>query len=162
MAKGKGNNTVMAVRELIEPVINEMHLTIWDIRYEKEGPDRFLRIFVEGEKPLDMDTCEAATRAVNPILDEADIIDGSYYMELGSPGLGRRLERDEHFTAMLGKTVEAVLIRATENSGKSVRGTLKSKEAGVIVIDSSDGEQSIDMATVSYVRLCDDDDLFLK
>ena len=71
MAKNKGGNTVRVVEELVRPIIEEQGLRLWDVRYEKEGPDWFLRIFIDRDEPLDMNACEAATRAINPVLTAA-------------------------------------------------------------------------------------------
>ena len=123
MANRKGaGGTAQAVEALVRPVVEAMGLCIWDVRFEKEGPDWFLRIYLDGGRPLDMEACEAATRAINPVLDEADPISQSYYLEVGSPGLGRRLTRDEHFTAKRGEKVRAHLIRADEGGGRHAAG----------------------------------------
>ncbi|MEG2036992.1 MAG: ribosome maturation factor RimP [Ruthenibacterium sp.] len=157
--KEKGG-TVVAVEQLITPVLADMGLRLWDVRFEKEGPDWFLRIFIDRDEPLDLDLCEAAARAVNPVIDAADPIEQSYYMELGSPGLGRRLTKDAHFKALCGQKVLAHLIRAGEDGEKDVTGTLLSKDGTVLVLDTENGAQPLDMANVSYVKLCDDEDLF--
>ncbi len=157
-AKQKGN-TVARVQALIEPVLSNMGLRLWDVRFEKEGPEWFLRIFIDADKPLDMETCERATRAIDPVIDEADPISASYYMEVGSPGLGRKLTKDEHFEILKGQTVKAHLIRALENGQKDVRGALKGKDGKMLCICEDDKDVEIDMSYVSYVKLCDDDDL---
>ncbi len=160
MAKNKGGNTVRVVEELVRPIIEEQGLRLWDVRYEKEGPDWFLRIFIDRDEPLDMNACEAATRAINPVLDAADPVDGSYYLEVGSPGLGRKLVKDAHFAAKLGEKAEAVLIRPDENGCKSKTGILKSKEGNIVTLSNESGDFSIDTAAASYFKLCDDEDLF--
>lgn len=73
MANRKGaGGTAQAVEALVKPVVEAMGLRLWDVRFEKEGPDWFLRIYLDGNgRPLDMELCEAATRAINPVLDEA-------------------------------------------------------------------------------------------
>ena len=108
MAKGNGGkNTVRTVEQLVRPVVEGMGLRLWDVRFEKEGPDWFLRIFIDRDTPLDTDTCEAVSRAIDPVIDAADPIDQSYYMEVGSPGLGRRLTRPEHFGPYVGQKIAA-------------------------------------------------------
>ena len=87
------------------PVVEGMGLRLWDVRFEKEGPDWFLRVLIDRDEPLDTDTCEAVSRAIDPLLDEADPIEQSYYLEVGSPGLGRRLTRPEHYEAAQGPEV---------------------------------------------------------
>ena len=81
MAKAKsGHNTVATVEALVRPVVEGMGLSLWDVRFEKEGPDWFLRIYIDKPGGLDIVTCEEATRAINPVIDEADPIDQSYYI----------------------------------------------------------------------------------
>lgn len=163
MANRKGaGGTAQAVEALVRPVVEAMGLCIWDVRFEKEGPDWFLRIYLDGGgRPLDMEACEAATRAINPVLDEADPISQSYYLEVGSPGLGRRLTRDEHFTAKRGEKVRAHLIRADEAGRREVAGTLLGKEGAAVRLALEDGTEALlDTKLVSDFRLCDDEDLF--
>ena len=64
MANRKGaGGTAQAVEALVKPVVEAMGLRLWDVRFEKEGPDWFLRIYLDGNgRPLDMELCEAATR----------------------------------------------------------------------------------------------------
>ena len=112
MAKEKVGGTVQVVEALVTPVLEDLGLRLWDVRFEKEGPDWFLRIFIDRDTPLDIAACEAATRAINPVIDQADPISQSYYLEVGGPGLGRKLTRDSHFAAKCGQKVLAHLIRA--------------------------------------------------
>ena len=125
MAKGKGGGTVGTVEALVTPVLEQLGMRLWDVRFEKEGPDWFLRIYIDRDEPLDLNACEEATRAINPVIDAADPIDQSYFMEVGSPGLGRKLTRDVHFEAMRGRRVAAHLIRATAAGEKDVAGILQ-------------------------------------
>ena len=111
MAKQQNSGgAVKTVEALARPVVEGMGLRLWDVRFEKEGPDWFLRILIDRDEPLDTDTCEAVSRAIDPLLDEADPIEQSYYLEVGSPGLGRRLTRPEHYEALKGQKCAAHLI----------------------------------------------------
>lgn len=160
MAKSKGGGTVAAVQALVEPVLAEMGLRLWDIRFEKEGPDYFLRIFIDRDTPLDITTVEDATRAINPIIDEADPISQSYYMEVGSPGLGRRLIKDAHYEALIGKEILCTFFRPNQNGEKEMRGALKSKDSNGVTLLTANGEVLIANSDISVCKLCDDDDLF--
>lgn len=160
MAKSKGGGTVAAVQALVEPVLTDMGLRLWDIRFEKEGPDYFLRIFIDRDTPLDITTVEEATRAINPIIDEADPISQSYYMEVGSPGLGRRLTKDAHYEALTGKEILCTLFRPNKNGEKEVRGVLKGKDSNGVTLITANEEVTIAASDISVCKLCDDDDLF--
>ena len=161
-AAGGGGNTAAAVEALVRPVIEGMGLRLWDVRFEKEGPDWFLRVLIDRDTPLDTDTCEAASRAIDPVIDAADPIPQSYYMEVGSPGLGRRLTRDEHFAALAGQKVLARLIRPDEAGRREVAGILLGKEGQNIRIAPETGGEPAQFAlsAASFVKLCDDEDLF--
>ncbi len=148
------------VELLVRPVIEEMGLRLWDVCYEKEGADWFLRVLIDRDEPLDTDTCEAATRAIDPLLDEADPVDHSYILEVGSPGLGRKLTREAHFAALAGQKVRAGLYRADAKGRKEVAGLLREKTADALVLENEDGEERLALKDVTGVWLCDDEGLF--
>ena len=93
MAKQSGGNTAQRVEALVRPTVEGMGLRLWDVVFEKEGPDWYLRVLIDKDGTMDTDTCADVSHALDPILDEADPIDQSYYLEVGSPGLGRKLTR---------------------------------------------------------------------
>lgn len=163
MAKNQrpAGNTVAIVEQLAAPIAQEMGLRLWDVRFEKEGPDWFLRIFIENPNALlDTDTCEAFSRAIDPLLDEADPIEQSYYLEVGSPGLGRKLTRPEHLTACVGEKIALRLIRADESGNREYEGILKSAEGSEFVLETEAGEKTFNLSAAGFVKLCDDEDLF--
>ena len=76
------------VRNLIEDAVSEMGVLIDSIIYEKEGSNYFLRIVIDREKPIDIDTCVNVTNVVNPLLDQSDIIKDSYILDISSKEKG--------------------------------------------------------------------------
>ena len=161
MAKAKsGHNTVQIVEQLVRPVVEGMGLSLWDVRFEKEGPDWFLRVYIDKPGGLDIDTCEDATRAINPVIDEADPIDQSYYLEVGSPGLGRRMTRPEHFAKYMGQKIAARLIRPDENGCREYAGILAGFEGQTVTLEAPEGTVQFELPAASFVKLCDDENLF--
>ena len=96
-------NTVEVVTALAKPVVEQMGLQLWDVRFEKEGASWYLRIFIDKEGGVTIDDCENLSRAMDQILDDADPISQSYYLEVSSPGIGRDLVRPWHFQRYLGQ-----------------------------------------------------------
>lgn len=116
---------------------------------------------IDRDEPLDTDTCEAVSRAIDPILDEADPIDQSYYLEVGSPGLGRRLTRPEHYEQLKGQKCAAHLICPDEQGRRDAEGILEGLSAdGMVTLKSDDGDYTFPVKAAGYVKLCDDEDLF--
>ena len=159
MAKGRKATDI--VEEIVKPVCDRMGLILWDVRFEKEGPDWYLRVFIDKEDGgIYIDDCERLSREVDPLIDEADPISQNYYFEVSSAGLGRKLTKPMHFEMMLGQVVLARLIRAIDGV-KEVKGTLTAYNDGTITIEKEDGtQQDVVVKDTSFVKLCDDEDLF--
>ena len=156
--KGKKPNTVAVVTALAAPVAERMGLTIWDVRFEKEGSSWFLRIFIDKDEGLTMGECEAYTREMNKLLDEADPIDQSSYLEIGSPGVERELTRDWHFQKYLGEEVNVRLIRPVDGVRDFTGVLTASDENGVTIQLDEENEMTFARAEAAYVRLVDNYD----
>lgn len=150
-------NTVDTVTAVVKPFADEMGYDIWDIRFEKEGQDRFLRIFIDKPDGISVNDCEALSRAIDAPLDEADPIEGSYCLEVCSPGLERRLMKEEHFEKMRGRKVKLRTIRKTESGQRDFSGVLRGLSGGKVIIESSGTEMSFDKKELSFVKADDFD-----
>lgn len=76
------------VRELISDEILKMGITVDSVVYEKEGSNYFLRIVIDRDKVIDIDTCVEVTKIINPLLDEADIISDAYILDVSTKEKG--------------------------------------------------------------------------
>ena len=122
MAKAS-NGIAQKVRELAEPLADGLGIWVWDVEYVKEGARRVLRITVDSENGITIDDCEKLHRAIDPLLDEADLIEEQYYLEVSSPGIERELKTDIHIEACEGWDVE-VRLYAPRDGSKLFRGVL--------------------------------------
>lgn len=158
MAAGKKPNTVAMATQLAQPIADAMHLTLWDVRFEKEGSSWFLRIFIDKEGGVDIDECETFSRQMSARLDEEDPIDQSYYLEVGSPGVERELVKDWHFRQYIGAGVNVRFIRPVDGQ-RDFSGELLSYEDGTVTIALDDEtSMSFQRAEAAFVRLIDDYD----
>lgn len=158
---GKGGNTVSAVFEIAKPIADSLGLTIWDITYDKEGALRYLRVLIEKpEGYIDMDDCEAMTRPLSAALDEKDPIDEQYMLEVGSPGLGRELKRQEHFERFLECPLRIRYIREKDGVKEFIAVlTAYNKESGSITVETERGTEEIVLSDTAFVKLYDDEEL---
>ena len=76
------------VRKLLEKDVNELGITIDSVIYEKEGSNYFLRIVIDRDEPIDIDTCVEVTNVINPLLDKADFISDSYILDVSTKEKG--------------------------------------------------------------------------
>ncbi len=139
---------------LVEEAVLSQGVELWDVRFVKEGASYYLRIFIDSEKGINIDDCTNVSHAVDPILDEADPIDKSYYLEVCSPGLERELTRPEHFEKMMGKEVTARLYKA-QNGTKEIKGELALYENGNITLNVNGEAVNLKKGDVSSVHLAD-------
>ena len=129
------------VREAILPTVTELGYRIWDITYAKVGADYHLEITIDNDAGIQIEDCERVHRAIDPILDEADPIEGFYYLEVSSPGIERELRTEEHILAFIGARVEAKLF-SPKDGKRAIRGTLAAlKEGGAVSITEDGGEE---------------------
>ncbi|MBQ2686636.1 MAG: ribosome maturation factor RimP [Clostridia bacterium] len=119
------------VREAIEPTVTELGYRIWDVTYQKLGADYHLEITIDSDEGINIDDCEKVHRAIDPILDERDYIEGFYYLEVSSPGIERELRCEEHIRLSLGQKVEVKLFSAKDGR-KSFVAMLDSYDDGKV------------------------------
>ncbi|MBC8570433.1 ribosome maturation factor RimP [Oscillospiraceae bacterium NSJ-54] len=133
-----------------------MGLKLWDVRFEKEGAYWYLRIFIDKEGGVDIDDCERVSRGIDKLLDDADPIAQSYYLEVSSPGVERDLVKNWHFEQFLGHKINVRLIRPVDGC-RDYTGELQSLENGVVTMTLENGAAfSFDKAGAAFIRLYDD------
>ncbi len=154
----KKGNTVEIVTAIAKPVVEEMGLTLWDVRYEKEGAYWYLRIFIDKEGGVTIDDCENVSRRLDSIIDEADPISQAYYFEVSSPGIGRDLVRDWHFERYLGQPIEVRLIRP-ENGVRDLIGELVRHDENTVTMVCNGEEKTIAKKDTAFIRLHEEIDM---
>ena len=159
MAKSKGGVTVSKVWELCEPIVTSLGLSLWDVRYVKEGAQWYLRIFIDKPDGVSIDDCEKVSRAINDPLDALDPIENAYCLEVCSPGIERELVRDEHFEQFLGADIMVRLRRPIEGIGRDLDGKLKAYEDGMVTIVDHAGENGLTISKkdAAWIKLDDFD-----
>ena len=141
-----------AVAALALPIVEAAGCTLWDVEYVKEAGTWFLRVFIDREGGVSIDDCEAVSRPLSDLLDEADPIEGSYTFEVSSAGADRALKKPEHFAAFLGEEVEVKLYRPREGRKEFV-GVLKGYEIGDVTLDVNGAETRFSKQEIALVRL---------
>ena len=119
---------------LAEPIAKERGCYIYDVEFVKEGGAYFLRIFADRDGGIDLDECEAISRALSTKLDEADPIKQNYYLEVSSPGIERKLKTKEHFDRYIGEVIDIGLYKQV-NGSRQLSGVLVGFDGGVITAE---------------------------
>ena len=141
-----------AVEALARPIVEEKGCTLWDVEYVKEAGVWYLRLYIDKEGGVSIDDCEAVSRPVSDLLDQADPIEGSYTFEVSSAGADRALKRPEHFAAFMGSEVELRLYRPRDGR-KDWVGTLSAYADGDVTITAPQGELPFEKKDIAQTRL---------
>ena len=139
------------VREAILPTVTELGYRIWDVTYAKIGADYHLEITIDKDGGIDIQDCEKVHRAIDPILDEVDPIEGFYYLEVSSPGAERELRCEDHIVHSIGERVELKLFSETHGA-KSHIGELKGYEDGVLTVSVLGEDLTFDKADIAKLK----------
>ena len=131
-----------AVLALAGPVAAQQGCEIWDVEYVKEAGTWYLRILLDKEGGVDILDCEEISRKVSDLLDEADPIEGSYTLVVGSAGAERALKRPSDFQQFLGSPVLVKLYRAREGR-KEFAGYLKGYDEATGDVTVTVGSQDL-------------------
>lgn len=129
------------VFENTKPLIEKAGYELYDVEYVKEGPDYFLRIYIDKEGGITFSDCEKATEAVNGYIDSLPLKD-HFYLEVSSPGIERQLRRTFHFLSCIGSTVKIKFTGETEGK-KEMEGLLLAADEHEICMEVPDYGQVV-------------------
>lgn len=130
--------------KLLLPIVQANQVEIYDVEYVKEGSDFYLRCYIDKEGGVNINDCEAVSRALSDELDREDFIEEAYILEVSSPGLGRALKKDKHLEKSLLMDVDIRTYKPIEGS-KEFTGKLRSfdKDTVTLEIASDSGIQNM-------------------
>lgn len=119
---------------LILPILENENLYLVDIEYVKEGPDWFLRVFIDKDSGITIEECGLVSGQLSEKLDEADIIEENYFLEVSSPGVERPLKTTEDFKTNLNKNVYLTLYEKIDGE-KEYLGNLVAFADNIVTIE---------------------------
>ena len=140
------------VSELSLPAIEAQGCELWDAEYVREAGAWYLRLYIDKDGGVDILDCEAISRKVSDLLDEADPIESSYMFEVSSAGAERQLKRPSDFERFMGSNVAVKLYRAVDGRKEFV-GTLAGYNKGDVTVSVSGKETTFAKSDIADVRL---------
>ena len=119
---------------IVEDTAKEIGYSIWDLEYVKEGTEYYLRITIDSPNGIDIDDCEKMSRAIDPVLDEHDVIEDAYHLEVSSPGVERDIKTDYHMSVCMGEKI-LVKLYAPIDGTKQIIGVLNGYDDETVTVD---------------------------
>ena len=132
--------TTEVVEHLVKDIVSEAGFLLCDVEFQKEAGNWVLTLFIDKEGGVTIDDCEAVSRLVDPVLDEADPIDQAYYLSVSSLGIDRPLKKAADYVRNAGKELE-VRLYAPLNGKKQLTGILEHFTEDDFTLLTEDGKQ---------------------
>lgn len=159
--KKQGGNVCARIADLIRDAVEECGCTLWDVDIVKEGGEKSLVVYIDKPDGISLDDCEMVNDAVDPIIEEADPIPDSYYLEISSPGLERELKTEMHINAFVGSQVLVKLYAPiAEHEVKEITGTKQftavlkglSEDEKCVYLESAGKEFALDRKAIAKLQ----------
>lgn len=151
MAREK--NWQKKVEELLLPITTENKFELVDVEFVKEGPNWYLRVYIDKEGGISIDDCELVSRALDKKLDEIDPIEQAYILEVCSPGIDRPLKKEEDYIKYAGELVDIKLYKPI-NGKKEYQGALKGLLGDIVtIVDEEENEIQFTQKEIASIRL---------
>jgi ribosome maturation factor RimP len=139
------------VEALVRPVVESAGLELVEAAFHKEGGRRILRVTVDREGGVDLDTIAEASERISRRLDIEELAAGSYTLEVSSPGVERPLRQQRDFERRVGEKVRVKTVEPVEGS-RTHTGTLEAADGEGIVLATETGEHRIPFEAIRSAR----------
>lgn len=146
------NALIEKIETLVKPIADELNYEVYHIEFVKENNEFYLRIYIDKEEGISITDCEVLSRRVSDVLDVEDPIDKAYYLEVSSPGLNRRLFKDEHFKKFVGREV-LVKLNGNIEGKKNIKGLLKEVNEENIIVEDNEKAITIPKSKIKAANL---------
>lgn len=141
-------STVERVRAIVTPLLEAAELELYDL--ELEGG--VLQVLVDRPGGADIDAVSRLARSISRALDEHDPIDSHYALEVGTPGLERKLRTPAHFAGAVGVDVKVKTRPGTEGD-RRVEGVVTAADDTTVTIHTPDGvERTVRIDDIERAR----------
>lgn len=144
----------MSLESDINSLVKSVDLELYDTSIVNEGDDTIYRVSVLSTKIEDgkregvsLDTCVELTHLISPLLDVTPPVSGDYRLEVGSPGIERKITSVNHFSLSIGEKVSLLL-----KSKDKVRGVLTKVEGSKIFVEVDGEETSVDFGEIAKAK----------
>ncbi len=146
-------NKAKEIEDLLTPAAVSYGMEIVDVQYVKEDGSWIARVFIDKDGGIMMSDCEEMSNIFGAVLDEADILNDSYVLEISSPGLNRALKNEKAFKRFLGSKVKIQTFNPINNQ-KNFLGELLAFDCGKVTLDDvTKGKVIIDFTDIKKANL---------
>ena len=147
------NNVISEITKLLESILADNSIYLYDIEFLKEGKLQVLRVYIDrDETGIFIDDCDSVSRILADELDKTNLINTAYNLEVSSPGVERKLSHPWHFQKVMGKDIEISLYAPFENK-KTFIGKLIEYDNKIVIEADGGKKYEFEKSKVSSAKL---------
>ncbi|OGL42848.1 MAG: hypothetical protein A2161_03585 [Candidatus Schekmanbacteria bacterium RBG_13_48_7] len=121
------------IEQIVTPILQDAGFELVEVQLSGMGRSRVLRIFIDSEDGVTIRDCVKMSEEMSVNLDVANPLEGSYILEVSSPGLDRPLQKERDFRRCIGKKIYLNLKNPCNNETE-LTGQLIKAENGLLTI----------------------------
>tara|TARA_Y100001960_G_scaffold331108_1_gene427049 strand:- start:443 stop:907 length:465 start_codon:yes stop_codon:yes gene_type:complete len=140
------------VSRLVEPVLRDEGLELFDIEYKNEGKRWFLRIFIDKPSGVTLDDCQNASHLLEGLIEVENLIEREFVLEVSSPGLDRPLKKERDFLRNLNRRIRLTTFSPIHNQ-KNFSGVVKDFKDGFLCLETKKELVKIPLESIAKARL---------
>jgi len=144
----------VALSKVIEPEVEALGFRLVRVAMIGGTSDPTLQVMAESPetRQLKLEDCERISRRISEVLDEKDPIDGSYRLEVSSPGIDRPLTRRSDYSDWAGHEARLKL-EETLAGAKHLSGTIKGIDQDMVLLATPKGDREIPFESIASAKL---------
>ena len=143
------------IKENIVRISNEiaekLNFFVIDINFRGDNRKKIIEVFVDAEKNIDADNLAEISREINSIIEEQDIIQQAYRLDVSTPGVDRPLKFLKQFPKHINRNFE--LTYKTEDETRTITGKLLSVEREELTFLSDKKEVLIEFKNITTAKV---------
>ena len=138
------------VSDLIEKPFLDLGFELADVVYSRYKSQVTLKLFVYSTNGVGMGACVQLSRLVGDLIEETDLFEDGYLLEVSSPGLDRPLKTVRDFKYRIGETVR---VRFVDKKRKKVKAEIVGVDGDQIQFKNDDGSFSVMLDELEEVKI---------
>ncbi|MDP3790352.1 MAG: ribosome maturation factor RimP [Candidatus Omnitrophota bacterium] len=147
------NDIIDKIKVIISNILQRNGIELIDITYRRESGGNVLRISADTENGITIGECAKMNEVISEALDESNIIEDKYILEVSSPGLDRPLKTKNDFLRAKGKKIRVHTYMPIDNKKEFIGNLEDANEKEASVLTDSGTRVSISFDKISSARL---------
>jgi ribosome maturation factor RimP len=145
----QGNAREANIQALVEPILSEHQLELVELACRPQGRQLLVRLLVDRVGGVTIQHCARVNRLIGEALEQANLIEGSYTVEVSSPGVDRSLVSRRDFERVLGRTLRLELAVELGRS-RTLEGMLLAVQSEALVMKTPEGNITVPLSKLRH------------